>query len=300
MRQTRAFTLIELLVVISIIALLIGLLLPALNAARKAAQRAENSSRIRGIHQNMVIFSNGNNGNYPGLKSNGTLIRNTQADREMYGIMFGVGHGRQTRIRMAVLLNNNYVTADYVVSPGETLTQWEGPHQTVSVDSYSYAMLTLGGQTGQNTTGALYPWVRNNDWKDTANADAVVISDRNVAMDGVGNNAAESDADGVKDKVQSIWTTTPGDWRGHVGWNDNHVTFETNCLLTKTRYTGGQATLQQTNNTNTGDNLFQGGTADTYVRYTDGQGNFFNAEGADNVSSPRNHGDADLRRSGRF
>ncbi len=299
MRQTRAFTLIELLVVISIIALLIGLLLPALNAARQAARRAENSSRIRGIHQNMVIFANGNNGYFPGLKPNGTLLRNNAEDRAAFGITVGQGHGRMARIRMAVLLNNNYFTADYVVSPGEILSAWEGPHVTVPIDSFSYALSTIGGDQGANSNGALYPWIRNNDWRDTANADAIVIGDRNTAMDGTGNNAQENDSDGTLDKVQSIWTTTPGDWRGNVGWNDNHVTYETSSLIKKTRYTSGQSTMQVPNNANTGDNLFQGGAADTYVRYTDGSGNYFNGEGDNSTQSPRNHGDADLRRGWR-
>ena len=68
MKTRKGFTLVELLVVISIIALLIGILLPALGAARRTARLMQSNTQVRGIHQAMLIYSDGNREKYPGAK----------------------------------------------------------------------------------------------------------------------------------------------------------------------------------------------------------------------------------------
>lgn len=65
MKRRTGFTLIELLVVVAIIGLLIGILLPSLNRAREAANRTVCSANLRGIHQSMSIYSNGNKNRFP-------------------------------------------------------------------------------------------------------------------------------------------------------------------------------------------------------------------------------------------
>lgn len=275
MKTRRGFTLIELLVVISIIALLIGLLLPALNAARQAARRTENASRLRGIHQNFIVFANGNNSYYPGIKANGRVI--LPAERANYDLLTNAP-ARSARLRFELLLVNNYFSADYIISPGETLTSWK-PGEEVTAEMYSYA---LSAFNNNDATGELGNWTRNNEWRETANSEAVVITDRNVSGD--------SSATGDKAQAQSIWTTTPGDWRGNVAWNDNHVTFETSPVMARTRCNGGQTVVR--------DNIFQAGASDTGnggtqgMRYLDATG----AEVAHSTTEPsRRDADAAVR-----
>ena len=69
MKTRKGFTLVELLVVISIIALLIGILLPALGAARRTARLMQSNTQVRGIHQAMLIYAEGNRDKYRGMAS---------------------------------------------------------------------------------------------------------------------------------------------------------------------------------------------------------------------------------------
>jgi hypothetical protein len=199
-RNTGGFTLLEAVVMVIIITALIGLVLLILDRKdRRPLGRMwiENSSRLRGIHQNLVVYALGNNNHYPGIDAQGEPTDLTVAGR------------------FQILLGNEYFTADYIIAPGEQLTPWnEG--DTLTAANYSYAMLEIST-----------PGERQAEWRDTAHSDAVVLSDRNVGTDGKPEN------------VQSIWTETPGEWRGGVARNDNSVGWETSPILERTQYAGG-------------------------------------------------------------
>src|SRR5690606_39423216 len=101
MNRPRGFTLIELLVVISIIALLIGILLPALGAARRSAREMQSNTQVRGIHQSMVMYAQGNGDKFPGLTSDGKIV----ADG---AITLDSGTGAEPAGRFGILLKGNY------------------------------------------------------------------------------------------------------------------------------------------------------------------------------------------------
>jgi prepilin-type N-terminal cleavage/methylation domain-containing protein len=195
--KKRAFTLIELLVVISIIALLIGILLPALGAARRTARQMQNSTQVRGIHSALVLFSQGNNTYYPGMTTIGNLGTTTTVE-----------------FRFEELFEDNYFTGEYMISPSETKTALTATTQTVTSANVSYAMLEIDSAIGNRT----------NEWRDTSNSEAVVLSDR-----------AKDNGTGIK-SVHTNPSTDTNEWRGSVGFNDNHVTFEATHDQLNTQY----------------------------------------------------------------
>jgi len=238
MKKFKGFTLIELLVVISIIALLIGILLPALGAARRTARQMQNSTQVRGIHSGLVLFAQGNNTYFPGMSSNGTP--NTTAQSGAATPSSAEGSGKYTTAgRFRLLLDNNYFTGEYAISPIETKTEFT-ENVPLSTDYFSYAMLDLTNTTA-NT--------RDEEWRDTINTLAVVVSDRLGAGDS-----------GDSSTYRSIHTPAgvTGDWRGSVGWNDNHVTWETDSVVT-TKYGTGQTNSASSTGT---DEMFDSSASD--------------------------------------
>lgn len=212
------WTLIELLLVLLVLAVLLGILIPVISAMRRTADSMQRNTQTRGIHQSLVMYSQGNGGYYPGLDNKGNLIDAT------------------VEYRFQQLLDANYFTGEYAISPAENKSVWATG--TVTSEHYSYAMSDIDAGPGG----------RINEWKDTLNTQAVTLSDRNIGSD-------------TDTNVESLHNNTPGDWFGAVAYNDNHVVFETTHIL-PTGYTifddAGEPSILQ----HAADNLFASDSAD--------------------------------------
>ena len=189
MSTPRAFTFVELIVVLAIVLLLIGILLPTLGAARRTARCTQNSTPVRGIHSALVLFSQDNNKYYPGINKDGNRM-------EDYS----------TEYRFQALLDDNYFTGEYIISPSETKTAMTQTGIKPTIDNYSYAFLNISDLNAK----------RMAEWKDTSNSEAVVLSDRAIAVDDEGH--FKSVHVNLKDNAKTLW-------QGSVGFNDNHVRY---------------------------------------------------------------------------
>lgn len=249
-QRTRGFTLIELLVVISIIALLIGILLPALGAARRAARQATNSTQLRGIQQGMVIYAQSNNSFFPGILGDGNVGGGVDLQQATDATRFtGAAGGFAPRSRYGVLLNVNAFSADYLINPADS----SKTPATITTDITAAANLSYAALCLQNldappnqATGQPAIQTRGEEWIETLNTRAVVISDRQTGAN-------------TTDQISSPWTEEDsGDWRGTVVRNDNSTKFEPSELLEGLQY--GSGDVYST------DHLFDATTAVSNVR----------------------------------
>lgn len=241
-RRQAGFSLLDLMVVIVCIAAVLSVQIPADAASRRTARRMQNSTQLRGIHQGLVTFANSNKDRFPGLSSRGEILPDNDVNTG------SSGPGDYVQARYWLMLDGDYFTPEYAISPSEThaLTEYEPGLANVAAPvqwnarqkHYSYAMLGIAGNPGQAPAAP----GRGAEWAMTLNSQAVVLSDRNTGMD-------------AGRRVQSIHTDEAGVWAGSVLWNDNHVGFENAGPLFATKYAEGALHADQFGD-NGSDNLF--------------------------------------------
>jgi len=242
MKKNRGFTLIELLVVIAIIALLIGILLPALGKARQSARQLKCSSQVRGVLQGCVLWAQSNQDKYPDPgkvdEKNDTLPSQTFA-----------GIKNQTRNIYSLLIFNSFFPPELLVTPAESngsIIRFEGyelssPQGAVNPDKalwdpkFKASPLDTKLHNGTDLAEGNASYAHTPPFGNRASK----YGSTYVATEpAVGNRGPQFSGD-----AQTGWTLVPGQyglesltllihgsrvkWEGNIGYNDNHVNFET-------------------------------------------------------------------------
>lgn len=188
-------------------------------------------SQVRGIHQGFVLYSNSNNGFYPGYTSDGTddfaAITASVTD-------FGCNALTDDDIGKiyAIMLTEEIYTPEYIVSPNDNLapaSRMSGNtliKPTIDNTNYSYALLDMND----------FPSARRAEWKDVNNSQAPMVADPSSDIRPMLNVTYHSDV---------LWMANSDMYyEGNIAWNDNHVTFENAAL-----FQPGKLKLGQTTNT---------------------------------------------------
>ena len=243
-RARPAFTLIELLVVMAIISILISILLPSLGQARNAARALKDSTQIRSVIQGMVIWAQHHKDDYP-LPS---LLDGADATVAVSG---GAFEKDNTGNILSVMVYNGFVPTQLLRCPSETNDQIRvdehfEPDQPVRAVNPMGALWDPGfaGVPGESGTG-VGPMGRRGVEGNTSYAHTPPFGKRRAVW--TCSYAATEAVFGNRGPVYgggpNGWFLTPGPygdesntlkihgmprrWEGNIGYNDNHVVFET-------------------------------------------------------------------------
>jgi prepilin-type N-terminal cleavage/methylation domain-containing protein len=243
-----AFTLIELLVVIAIIALLVGILLPAIGQARKTAKALQDAANVRNTIQALSIFAQSNGDQYP-LPSAMDPTNQTVA---------AVGEAKNTTGNiLAILVQTGSVATQQLVSASESNTGvvqkydayefssptgavsaanaiWDPKFKGTPIDAATPAS-PLGSGIGNNSFAHIIPFgKRRAMWSSTFNSTEAVFGNRGPMY--AANDSAPAPASNRWALTMDQYGTGSNTllihggrntWEGQIGYNDNHVVFET-------------------------------------------------------------------------
>lgn len=165
---------------------------------RDRAQMQKHALHVVGMHNGLILYAQGNNDWYPGVDAQGKEQQATKKTANSIGS--GKLTGYHPGARIVPLLNGNFFTPDYAISPLDKEKSPAKNGQDISSSNYSWAMLRL---SDEKATG------RRSEWHCTINSQAAAVADRNTAA------KAGKDARSILDGDNG--------WQGTIAWNDNHV-----------------------------------------------------------------------------
>ncbi len=196
--ENKSFNVVHLAVALLCLVVLTTITFVINEANQHNGPRIRPSSQLRDIHQGLVTYANSNKEWFPGIDK------------------LGQDEGITVEQRYQILLEGDYFTPEYAISPTETeaIEPWQDQDSPITSANYSYAMLQIPEQEGG----------RREEWSQTLNSLAIVVSDRNLAS---------------KTNPTSIHSERDEPWHGSVLWNDNHVGFEDTDEL-ETKYGSGE------------------------------------------------------------
>ncbi len=246
--RSVAFTLIELLVVIAIIALLVGILLPAIGQARRTAKALQDATNVRNTIQALTIFAQSSNDQYP-LPSvldptNQTVAAVGEAKNttgNILAILVQTGSVAQQQLISAsesatgtVQRYDNYEFTSPLGAVSTTNALWDPKFKGTPIDATTPAS-PLGTGIGNNSFAHIVPFgKRRSVWSSTFNSNEAVFGNRGpmYAANDSGTAptsnrwALTADQYGTGSNTLLIHGGR-NTWEGQIGYNDNHVTFET-------------------------------------------------------------------------
>jgi len=208
MDRCRGFSIIEVLVVIFVVAVAVSLCFADADQRRRTAQKIQNNTQLRGIHQGMVIFAQANKagsqeGYFPGLSPQGEIKTTKHGDKFL------------------IMLEANLFTSEYIINPlDQGREAWTVKEGDLTTKHYSYALLQIND--AEDDKG------RHQEWRETINSRAIVLSDRNTK---------------AGKERGSLWTDTDPEaegWHGAAVHNDNSTRFEQDSIFEETKYGEGE------------------------------------------------------------
>jgi hypothetical protein len=209
-----------------------AILLPALGKARATARQIKDSTQVRGLHQGMVLFAQNNNDQYP-LPS--------RYDKNNTTILLSQGQAAASKDTtnhvMSILIYSGFFPAELCVSPAEQngsivvkldyAQSMPGtaalPQQALWDPSFS-ADFSNGRQGNTSFAQMHFRGARGALWGNTFGAEEAAIGNRGPEIAGVaGRSATPKNLASMTFFIHAGRST----WEGNIGYNDNHVNFET-------------------------------------------------------------------------
>lgn len=148
------------------------------------------------------------------------------------------------------MLGGKIVPPAFIVSPldGGKRSQWDpGKDWTTKVShrNYSYALLELYKPDSEYKSG-LERNYRSQDWTNSGNARAIVVTDRNLGKGAEKDNEKDKGAGSIHNADK---------WEGSTAYNDGHTEFSKQHYEMTLQYGNGPATYDSKNQVGF-DNLF--------------------------------------------
>lgn len=232
MNGRRGLTIVEVAVVLMVLMLLVGILLPALSTrgCRINSRQIKDATQVRNIVQALTIFANGNRDQYP-LPSKLDIDNATVAD---------AGEAKDTTADiLSILIYNSSISPELCVSPSEASGsirideryQNQKPEAAVRPDAALWDPAFSGDFTSAEGGNLSYATLQTSEkrlsrWSNSFNAEEVVLGNRGPEIESYSADHTRISTvkkNSVTFAIHGGKTT----WEGNIGYNDNHVNFET-------------------------------------------------------------------------